>query len=173
MFALLRAALSYPVRPMRTLRGLITENLTLRFLLTFALVISLFAALRGGLKTGVLADPLRFSSSLGGFFVLGALAMVIGRALGGTGRYAVVTAAFTGSGLPFIAIDALWIAAHGMAEPVPSTLTVLERASWLWALVLLVLGLSEAHGFSRAKASLTVLALAALGGAVILTFMAT
>ena len=172
MFPLLRAALRYPVQPVRTLRDLIASDRTLRFVLVFAFLISCVAALRAGAKTGAIADPIRFITSLTGFFVLGAFATAGGRWLGGGGRFSHVAAAFVGSGLPFIAVDALWIAAGGAGEPSVSTLMVLERASWVWALVLLVLGLAEAHVFSRARAALTVLTLASAGAAIILVFWA-
>ncbi len=176
MAPLLRSALRFPVRPADSLRDLAASGAALRFALVFAVMISVFAGLRAGLMTDVdLFSPQRFASSLFGFVLLPAVALYGGRALGGRAAGAVVAAVFVGSALPFLLVDGLWSLyfAAGGAAPAGETapfwwrvaylvLWPFERLTWLWAAVVLVVGLAEAQRFSRwrALASLGMVALA-------------
>ena len=148
MFSLPRTAFAFPFRPAPSMRLLHEVGALLRFAASFALLISVLAGVRAGLLADGWFSVPRFASSLFGFVVFPLLLWLAGRPLGGRGAVRALAAATVGCAVPFIAVDLLWIvvlAAGGASDAfVP---TVLERLSWVWALVVLVAAVAAAQRF--------------------------
>lgn len=177
--SIFRAAIRFPFLPaaaIRILEG--SAGAAWAFSLLFALAVSLFAGGRAALQApGTNLGMVRFATSLVGFVLFSVAVWAVGRWLGGKARLATVAAALVGCTLPFLLVDGVWILLLGLRQTQTratdlvvvgiEAARILERASWAWALVLLVFSLARAQRFSllRAVANLLLVALVLAGAA--------
>lgn len=156
MSRLLPSVLAYSFRPVSVLRELRGGGALLRFSAVLALLVSAMAGVRAALIAGEPGQgAFRFATSFFGFLLLPAILAFAGGLLGGKGRVPPVAAAVIGCSVPFLLVDALWVGALGFLGPEAVDLTALrwlEHAIQGWSAVVLVLGLAEAHSFSRWRA---------------------